>query len=309
MRHLLTAVLGLGVVGFSETRSAQLDAPEKPTGPRTYLLWPNGAPGAKGEAKEDRPALTVYLPPRERANGAAVVICPGGGYRVLAMDHEGHQVARWLNSFGVAGVILQYRHAPRYQHPAPLLDAQRALRFTRAHAAQWGLDPARVGILGFSAGGHLASTAGTHFDAGKKDADDAVDRLGSRPDFMVLVYPVISLAGAHAHTGSRFNLLGKDADPKLVEYLSNEKQVTAQTPPTFLVHTTEDTAVPPENSILFYQALGRAKVPAEVHVYEKGRHGLGLGPKDLPFSSWPQRCEAWLRDRGFLTAKKANGER
>jgi acetyl esterase/lipase len=271
--------------------------------PQPQALWPKGAPGAIGAEDKDIPTVTVYLPPDEKANGAAVVICPGGGYGALAMDHEGHQVARWLNSLGVAGVILKYRHAPRYRHPAPLQDAQRALRYTRAHAKEWKIDPKRVGILGFSAGGHLASTAGTHFDAGKEDAPDPIDRLSCRPDFLVLVYPVITFVGPYAHKGSRNNLLGKDAVDKLVESLCNDKQVTAQTPPTFLVHTTEDAGVPPENSILFYQACRKAKVPAEMHIYEKGKHGLGLGQPGSAFASWPDRCAAWLQARKILEKK------
>jgi acetyl esterase/lipase len=268
---------------------------------KEHVLWPKGAPGATGKEKADVPTVTVYLPPADRATGAAVVICPGGGYGALAMDHEGHQVARWLNSLGAAGVILKYRIAPKYRHPAPLQDAQRALRFTRAHAKEWGIDPRRAGILGFSAGGHLASTAGTHFDDGNPDAADPVDRAGCRPDFLVLVYPVITLTGPSHHGGSRNNLLGKNPDPNLVESLCNDKQVTPRTPPTFLVHTTEDKGVPPENSILFYQALRQAKVPAEMHIYEKGQHGLGLGKGDMPFASWPDRCAAWMKARKILT--------
>jgi acetyl esterase/lipase len=271
--------------------------------PKTLPLWPEGAPGAKGKTAKDMPEIIVYLPPADKATGAAVVICPGGGYGGLAMNHEGHEIAQWLNKHGVAGIILKYRHAPIYRHPIPLQDAQRALRFTRAKAKDWHIDAQRVGILGFSAGGHLASTAGTHFDAGDKDAADPIDRLGNRPDFMVLLYPVITLMGPFAHNGSRDNLLGKNADGQSIDSLSNEKQVTKDTPPTFLVHTTEDTGVPPENSVLFYMALTKNKVPAEMHIYEKGRHGLGLGPAHLPFSSWSDRCVAWMRGRGLLTRK------
>jgi acetyl esterase/lipase len=267
-------------------------------------LWPKGVPGAPQLDPKAGPTLTVYLPSPDKATGAAVVICPGGGYGNLAMKHEGHDVARWLNSLGVAGLILKYRHAPAFRHPAPLQDAQRALRLVRARAKEWKLDPSRVGILGFSAGGHLASTAGTHFDRGKSDTEDPIDRESCRPDFLVLAYPVITLTGPYAHNGSRINLLGKDADPKLVESLCNEKQVTAETPPTFLVHTNEDKGVPPENSIQFYQACRQAKVHAELHIYEKGRHGLGLGSGDPAFSTWPDRCADWLRVRGIILAKK-----
>ena len=267
--------------------------------PKPEPLWPQGAPGAQGATEKDVPTLTVYLPAREKATGAAIVICPGGGYGGHAMNHEGHDVARWLNSIGVAGIILKYRLAP-YRHPVPLQDAQRALRTVRSRAKEWGVDPQRVGILGFSAGGHLASTAATHFDAGKSDADDLVERLSCRPDFAVLCYPVISLHTSYVHAGSRDNLLGKKADPELVKSLSNETQVTPQTPPTFLVHTSEDRGVPPENSVLFYMALRAAKVPAELHIYEKGKHGLGLGGGDRAFSTWPDRLADWLRARGVL---------
>ncbi len=277
---------------------------EAPKSPPLQPLWPDGAPGAKGQDPTDIPGVIVYLPPAAKANGAAVVICPGGGYGGLAMDHEGQQIARWLNEHGIAGIILRYRLGPKYHHPTQLHDAQRALRFTRAHAKDWHIDPARVGIIGFSAGGHLASTAGTHFDRGKTEAQYPIDRQSCRPDFMVLLYPVITLTGPHAHVGSRNNLLGKNPVPALVESLCNDKQVTKDTPPTFLVHTTEDTGVPPENSILFYLALSKHKVPAEIHIYEKGRHGLGLGPKDHPFATWPGHCIAWLQSRGFFDKNK-----
>jgi len=262
-------------------------------------LWPKGAPLAKGQDPKDIPSVTVSLPPPNMATGAAIVVCPGGGYGGLAMDHEGKQIAQWCNSMGVAAIVLKYRVAP-YRHPAPLLDAQRAIRVTRAHAAEWKIDPHKIGILGFSAGGHLASTAGTHFDQGKKDADDSAEQQSCRPDFMILCYPVITLKGPFAHMGSRNNLLGKDADEKLVDSLCNETQVTKDTPPTFLLHTTEDKGVPPENSVLFYQALNKAKVPAELHIFEKGQHGLGLGPKHLPYHTWPVLCRSWLQSRGIL---------
>jgi acetyl esterase/lipase len=267
-------------------------------------LWPSGAPGAQGTEPADIPAVMAYVPHKSVATGAAVVICPGGGYGALAMDHEGYQIARWLNQNGVAGIIVRYRLGPKYHHPTQLHDAQRALRYTRAHAKAWGIDPDRVGILGFSAGGHLASTAGTHFDRGQPNAKDPINKLSSRPDFMVLMYPVITLTRPFAHGGSRTNLLGENPDPQLVESLCNDKHVTKDTPPTFLVHTSADTVVPPENSVLFYLALTKHKVPAELHIYEKGQHGLGLGPAGLPYSSWPDRCIAWMRTHGWLTAKK-----
>lgn len=262
-------------------------------------LWPEGAPGAMGEAEADKPSMTVYLPDPDKATGAGVVIFPGGGYGHLAMDHEGHQVAQWLNGHGIAGFIVKYRISP-YRHPAPLNDAQRAVRMVRARAVNWNLDPRRVGVLGFSAGGHLTSTIATHFDLGDENASDPVERYSCRPDFAVLVYPVISFTTEYAHRGSMRNLLGDDPDPELVKSLSNELQVTADTPPTFLMHTTGDAGVPPENSVLFYLALRKAGVPAEMHIYEKGRHGLGLA-QDVPaLSSWPARCIDWFKTRGVI---------
>jgi acetyl esterase/lipase len=273
--------------------------------PALQPLWPGDAPGAKGKDALDVPGYLLYPAPADKANGTAIVVCPGGGYGALAMDHEGYQIAAWLNSAGVTAVIVKYRLGPRYQHPVPHQDAQRALRTVRFRAKEWGVDPQRVGILGFSAGGHLASTVGTHFEKVNPDAPDPIDRLSDRPDFMVLMYPVITLTGPHAHVGSRNNLLGKNPDPQLVDRLCNDKMVTPQTPPTFLVHTTEDKGVPPENSVLFYLALTKAKVPAEMHIFEKGRHGLGLGPKELPYSSWPGRCLAWMQSRGLLERKNS----
>jgi acetyl esterase/lipase len=269
--------------------------------PKVEPLWPHGAPGAVGKEPADEPTLTIFLPPAEKATGTAVVICPGGGYGFLAVDHEGKQVAQWLNNQGVAAFMLKYRLAPRYRHPAPLQDAQRAIRTVRARASEWNIDAHRVGIWGFSAGGHLASTAATHFDDGQREAEDPVERVACRPDFAILAYPVITLHAPHTHKGSRDNLLGKDPDPKLVESLCNEQQVTAKTPPTFLFHTGADTAVPPENSVLFFLALRKAGVPAEMHIYENGRHGVGLAPQDPVLSSWPDRLSAWMKARGLLS--------
>jgi acetyl esterase/lipase len=218
------------------------------------------------------------------------------------MDHEGDQIARWLNSLGVSAFVLKYRLGPKYHHPVELSDAQRALRTVRYKAAEYRVSPDRIGIMGFSAGGHLASTAGTHFDAGNPGAADPIDRIGSRPDFLVLGYPVISFTTPYTHKGSLQNLLGSNPDPKLVENLSNELQVTAGTPPTFLFHTTADATVPVENSVLFYMALRKAGVPAEMHIYEHGPHGVGLASTDEALSSWPARLADWLRGRGLLNA-------
>lgn len=268
---------------------------------QVVLLWPQGAPGAVGTDDADRPSLTLYSLPRGPLARSAVVVCPGGGYGVLAMDHEGRQVAEWLNSLGVDAYILKYRLAPRYHHPAMIEDAQRALRYVRANAQQWGIAPDRIGIWGFSAGGHLASTAATHFDAGNPSSPDPIERMSSRPDFAILAYPVITCTEWFRHQGSCRNLLGENPDPKLAVYLSNEKQVTAQTPPTFLFHTNDDEGVPAENSVAFYMALRKAGVPAEIHIYQHGQHGVGLAQKDPILSSWPQRLADWLRLRGLLT--------
>jgi acetyl esterase/lipase len=229
------------------------------------------------------------------------VICPGGGYGGLAMDHEGHQIGRWLNDNGIAGFICDYRHRGKgYGHPAPLQDAQRAIRTVRSRAKEFGVDPGKIGILGFSAGGHLTSSALTHFDAGKADADDEIERVSCRPDFGVLCYPVIAFDQPFTHKGSQNNLLGKDASAELIASMSSEKQVTDQTPPCFLWHTTEDTGVPPLNSVVFYSALIAHKVPAELHIFEKGRHGVGLA-KDIPGTDgWPAACIAWLKGRGVV---------
>jgi len=234
------------------------------------------------------------------------VICPGGGYGGLAVDHEGKQVAEWLRNLGVSSLVLKYRLWPRYHHPVMLQDASRAIRTVRARAGDWHLEPDRIAIMGFSAGGHLASTAGTHFDEGHPEHEDAIERVSSRPDRMILVYPVISLNTPYVHMGSRRNLLGANPPDDLVASLSNETQVTPQTPPTFLVHTNEDTSVPAENSLLFALALRKANVPLELHIFEKGRHGLGLGGGLPGFKAWPGLCETWLRGQGFLSEAQAD---
>lgn len=279
--------------------AAALAHAQRPPSPKIELLWPNGAPGALGNDESDRPNLTVYLP---QVNGvqSGVVVCPGGGYGMLAVDHEGKQIAEWLNARGVAAFVLRYRLGPRYHHPVELGDAQRALRLVRYRAAEYGIAADRIGIWGFSAGGHLASTAGTHFDSGLAGASDPIDRTSSRPDFMVLCYPVISFITPYAHRGSMRNLLGDNPDPQLAASLSNETQVTPQTPPTFLFHTDSDSGVPAENSVLFYLALRKAGVPAEIHIYERGEHGVGLAPFDPILSSWPRRLEAWMKLHGWM---------
>ena len=275
---------------------------QAPNMPKADLLWADGAPGAQGTQDEDKPTLAAYVVPQGRGTGTAVIVCPGGGYEHLSTDKEGDQIARWLNSIGVTAFVLKYRLGPKYRHPIELGDAQRAIRTVRSKAAEYRVLPDRVGIMGFSAGGHLASTAGTHFDAGNASAADPIDRLSSRPDFLVLVYAVISFNPPYVHRGSLRALLGEQPDPKLVENLSNELQVTAQTPPTFLFHTSGDTTVPAENSALFYLALRKAGVPAEMHIYERGPHGVGLAQTDEALSTWPGRLADWLRGRGLLNS-------
>jgi acetyl esterase/lipase len=274
--------------------------PAADTSPKVELLWPKGAPGALGSEPLDQPSVKIYLPAAEKAIGTAVVVCPGGGYGGLADGHEGKDPAEWLIRHGIAAFVLKYRLAPRYHHPAPMQDVQRALRFVRSRSREWGIDPKRIGVWGFSAGGHLASTAATHFDDGKPDADDPIERSGCRPDFAILCYPVITMEPPFTHGGSRDNLLGKKPDPVLVALLSNDRQVTAKTPPTFLFHTNADGPVPAENSVLFYLALRKAGVPAELHIYEKGDHGVGLAAKDAVLSTWTGHLAAWLRNRGML---------
>jgi acetyl esterase/lipase len=268
--------------------------------PKVELLWKSGAPGAQGAADEDKPSLAIYLPNQAKATGVGVVVCPGGGYQNLAMDHEGHQVAEWLNSLGIAAFVLKYRLSPRYHHPVEMEDGQRAMRLVRFHAKAYGIAPDRVGIWGFSAGGHLASTVGTHFDHGNSNASDPIDRESCRPDFMVLAYPVISFTTVYTHKGSMRNLLGDHPEPALVQNLSNELQVTPQTPPTFLFSTDTDEGVPSENSTLFYLALRKNHVPAEMHIFARGPHGVGLAQKDPALSVWPALLANWFRAQGLL---------
>ncbi|MDP6546434.1 MAG: alpha/beta hydrolase [Phycisphaerae bacterium] len=283
-------------------------------------LYPGVAPGSKGVKDNEKivdrnegkgrpdlaavnvhkPTLTIHLPTDSKASGAAVIICPGGGYGRCVIGKEGNDVARWLTSIGAAGIVLKYR-LPRpeghvYGHKIPLMDLQRAIRTVRSRAKEWKLKPDRIGVMGFSAGGHLASTAGTHFDSGSPKATDPIDKLSSRPDFMALIYPVVSFSDTVGHSSSRKNLLGDKPDPKLVKLYSNELQVTKDTPPTFLVSTSDD-PVKAENSINFYLALRKAKVPAELHVYEQGGHGYGVRRSANPVAGWPQRCFDWMKSR------------
>lgn len=259
------------------------------------LLWPGGAPGALGEADRDKPTITPYLVEGEKASGASIVICPGGGYGGLA-KHEGHDYAVWLNDLGISAFVLKYRlGSAGYRHPRMLEDAARAVRWVRSNAAGWHLDPARVGIMGSSAGGHLASTLLTHFSSGKPEDPDPIERQSSRPDLGILCYAVITM-GEFTHAGSKANLLGPTPTAESVTLLSNEQQVSPATPPTFLWHTVEDTAVPVENSMAFAQALRRNRVPFDLHIYERGRHGIGLAHGH----AWTKDLAFWLGERGFL---------
>ena len=304
------AVVGAGLALGSVTLSwgSGQDAPATTANsapapaPVTSPLWPDAPPGVPLAGPGTRPTLTLHQPPPARATGAVVVVCPGGGYQVLAA-HEADPIAAWLNNLGITAVVLRYRLGPVWRHPAMLDDAARAIRTTRANAALWQVDPHRVAILGFSAGGHLAATAGTHFDAGTADAPDPIDRQSSRPDRLILVYPVVSMREPMTHAGSKRNLLGANPPAALVENLSNETQVKGDTPPTFLVQTNADTVVPAENSLLFIMALRRANVPVEFHLFEQGRHGLGLGSPGSAFAEWPRLCARWLDAQGFTRAK------
>ncbi len=266
------------------------------------VLWENGAPNAVGNQPPDIPTITPFPAPKDKATGAGVLVFPGGGYSRLSDVKEGSAVAEWLNSLGISAFVLKYRLGPRYNQPNQLLDAARALRTVRARAKEWNLDEKRLGILGFSAGGHLASTLATHFDAGKPEAADLIERVSSRPDIQILLYPVITM-GELTHAGSKKNLLGENPSAELIKLYSNELQVTVETPPAFLVHTTTDTAVPVENSLLYVAALRRAKVPFELHVYERGPHGFGLAPNDQILVTWAARCADWLGLQGFTKAK------
>jgi len=281
--------------------------------PTVMPLWPEGVPGLRADASPEKwenarasnvhqPSLTVYPAPADQATGAAVIICPGGGYLRLSMENEGSQVADWLNSIGVTAFVLKYRMV-EYGHPAPLRDVLRAVRQVRSQAADLSVQPDRIGVIGFSAGGHLAAAAGTLFDSPEGRTGAALDAVSARPDFLLLMYPVITLHDPYAHAGSRRALLGENATAAQVDALSLESRVTPATPPTFIVHTQEDVSVPIENSLLFYRALRAAGVPTEVHLFEKGPHGFGMRKEFGQTSVWIDRAEDWMRGRGLLTRK------
>ena len=277
-------------------------------------LWPEGVPGAKtglgpernengSTANVSEPTLTVVRPAVDRPNGTAVIIAPGGGYVRASTVREGEQYANWLSTLGVTSFILKYRMA-EFGHPAPLQDVLRAVRLVRDHAAELRVRPDRIGVMGSSAGGHLAASAGTLFDSPLGRTGAAIDKVSARPDFLVLMYPVITMEEPAVHKGSRKALLGASPSAEAIQLMSLEKQVTARTPPTLLIHTQEDQAVPVENSILFYQALTRAKVPAEMYLFEHGSHGMGMRAGLGTASNWPRRAEEWLKDRGLLDPVK-----
>jgi acetyl esterase/lipase len=279
----LTLFLPLGLL-FAQTGPTQSHS----TDTTTIRLWEGAAPGALGDGDADVPTLTWYAPAHATTD-AAIIVAPGGGYRNLASNHEGRQIANFLNAAGLNAFVLKYRLGPRYHHPVELGDAQRAITLVRSRANEFGVSPHRVGIMGFSAGGHLASSASTHYDA------------TNRPDFAILIYPVISLTAPYTHQGSLHNLLGDTPDPKLAQELSSELQVTANTPPTFLFSTSADTTVPAENSVAYYLALHKAGVPAELHIFQNGPHGVGLALADPALSVWPTLLLDWLRVRGLLS--------
>jgi acetyl esterase/lipase len=291
IRHLLIAASM--IFSSSVLTHAEMQTP--------ISLWPEGAPGALGINANDIPTVTPYLPNGTNATGAAMVICPGGGYAHLA-PHEGNDYALWLNQHGVTCFVLKYRLGSQgYRHPAMLNDAARAVRWVRAHAKDYKIDPKRVGIMGSSAGGHLASTLLTHFDSGNPNATDTVERQSSRPDLGILCYAVITL-GEFTHKGSLHNLLGTNPPPELVKNLSNELQVTTNTPPCFLWTTFEDKVVPMENTLQFAEALRKNHVPFDLHIYQKGGHGMGLKDKP-PFANphpWAADCRFWLKAQNFV---------
>ena len=293
--------------------AALLAAPLRAEDAKTFDLWPEGVPGLRPEAPPEtehdhrvanvsQPTLTWYPAPADIATGTAVIVCPGGGYGWLSMEKEGSSPAHWLNGLGVSAFVLKYRVAP-YEHPAELRDVLRAVRLVRSRAAEFGIRPDRLGVMGFSAGGHLASCAGTLYDAPEGRTGAALDAVSARPDFLVLIYPVITMREPFAHAGSRRNLLGPNPTEEQLHHLSTDEQVTQDTPPTFLVETTADRTVPVENSLRFYEALRRAGVAgAEMHLYEQGPHGFGLRPGFGAASEWPHLCELWLRQHGWLPA-------
>lgn len=289
-----------------------------PAQPTTWPLWPEGIPCAnnlESEIKHDpeigrriskvhQPEMVAFLPSKATATGASVLICPGGGYTILAWDWEGVEIAKWFNSIGVAAFVLKYRlphwESEECRSQVALMDAQRAVRLIRSKAKDLGIDPAKVGVMGFSAGGHLASTLSTHFDTGDKNAINKVEQFSCRPDFSILMYPVITMDSSFAHMGSRNNLIGENPTDDQIEYFSNELQVTNETPPTILFHASDDKGVVPENSLAYYSALIKNEVSASLHIFESGGHGFGLATKFETAARWPEICKEWMEERGLM---------
>jgi len=288
------------LVLYAVAQAAVLYSQSTPTSiPQPIALWPNGAPGALGTSEADKPRLYPFIPAK-KSTDAAILVIPGGGYQGVAIGYEGIQIAQWLNAQGITAFVLDYRVAP-YKYPVEINDGMRAMRYIRAHTADYGIDPGKLGVLGFSAGGHLASTLGTHCKAGNPVDPDTIERFNCRPDFMVLGYPVIGMEAPVNHQGSRDNLLGTSADPALVHQLSNQFAVSPETPPTFLFATTNDPVVPIENSLDFYRALERAHVPAEMHLFDYADHGCGLCASIPAVSEWPMLLRNWLIHRNLLS--------
>lgn len=305
-RHslLLRHAIVLSAISLLATTSMKAAADDAT--PEKIVLWPKEAPNGDGTFEQAGGMLTVHRPAADKSNGAAVVICPGGGYGGLVVGAEGHGIAQWLNKHGVTGVVLEYR-LPKGRSHVPLLDALRAIRIVRANAEKWKIKTDKIGICGFSAGGHLASTAGTHFDAGNAQAVDPIDRVSCRPDFMVLVYPVIVM-NERTHSGSKANLLGKEPKPELVDLFSNEKQVTKETPPAFLAHAIDDKPVSPENSRMFHEALKKNGVATEYLELPSGGHGLN-GYKGPMWDAWQTNSLKWLAALGFIPESDAGNSK
>jgi acetyl esterase/lipase len=292
-----------GAMGLAQAPAAQVQAAAPAAnGPAPMLLWANGSPGALGDADDDKPTITAYIP-ASNPTKTAVVIAPGGSYMHLSMVKEGSDVAAWLNARGVAAFVLKYRLGPKYHNPIELGDAQRAIRTVRADAAQYGVAPDHIGMWGFSAGGHLTASAGTMFDAGYAGATDPIEQQSSRPDFLILSYPVITMEDPYVHKLSRTDLLGDAPTQEDMDAMSPELHVTAQTPPTFLFTTTDDHTVPVLNSVMFYSALVKAGVPAEMHIFQHGAHGSGLAPTNPQLRPWTDLLIKWMRERGYAAAE------
>ena len=305
-RNLLTVII-IAIISVLNSNAQQ----------KTMDLWPGGIPGLvftdsyieKSTASEGlitrfekttNPMIYIFLPTREKATGTAVLICPGGGYAALAFGHEGNAIASWLNDNGIAGIILKYRLPSdlimKDKSIGPLQDAQEAMRIIRRNAVAWNIDPKKVGVIGFSAGGHLASTLSTHY---ADKVYDVADTISARPDFSLLIYPVITMDSSFTHAGSRKNLIGENTSDKAVKSFSNELQVNEKTPPAFMVHSADDQTVPVKNSIVYYEQLVKYKIPSELHIFQKGGHGYGLGGSKDTQSAWPGLCINWLKASGF----------